>query len=429
MLIVPSNVAQRPEEEEMGDTEQLPGGRDGEGLWEYARSAGMSRRRFLALLAAGGAVAVLAACKAPTPTPLPTTTPVATPAPTSAPLLSVEPPGLRRVIASSPPVYESPLELVKGLITPTRLFFQRNHGATPRLDAKDWRLRIEGNAVERPLVLTYEDILALPSRSANRWLECAGNGRGFFALFQGKPASGGQWKLGAIGVAEWTGVPLAAILDMAGVKVDAVDVLLEGGDGPKVNRPIPIDKAQDPNTLLAYAMNGESLPPDHGFPLRAIVPGWIGVSNIKWLVRIEVSNQKVQTPFNTASYILDGPDYPSKPAVTLQTLKSAVALPWDGTIPRGRQTIRGFAWSPHGKIAKVEYSLDGGKTWGQARLEEPNTQYVWVRWAFPWDASPGKYGIMTRATDEKGNTQPDSVPWNAQGYLYNAVVPYPITVT
>ncbi|MBI2917500.1 MAG: sulfite oxidase [Chloroflexi bacterium] len=413
----------------MGDKGRSSTSMDGDGLWQLARAAGMPRRRFLALLAAGGAVAVLSACRAPTPTPPATATPVPTPTPTAAPLLSVQPPGLRRVIASSPPVYESPLELVRGLVTPIPLFFQRNHGATPRIDARDWRLRVEGNAVERPLDLSYDDILALPSRSHIRWVECAGNARSFFALFQGKPAAGGQWKLGAIGVAEWTGVPLAAVLDRAGVKRDAVDVLLEGGDGPRVHRPIPVEKARDPDTLLAYAMNGEALPPDHGFPLRAIVPGWVGVSNIKWLVRVEVSNQRIQTPFNTASYILDGPDYPDKPALTLQTLKSAVALPWEGTIPRGRQTIRGFAWSPHGRIARVEYSLDGGKTWADARLEEPNTQYVWVRWSFPWEATPGTYGIMTRATDEAGNAQPDSVPWNAQGYLYNAVVPHPVTVS
>ncbi|MBI2866401.1 MAG: sulfite oxidase [Chloroflexi bacterium] len=407
----------------MGNIRRDPGSTEGEVLWEFAKSKGISRRRFLALLAAGGAAAVLAACRLPTPylSPTPTATP--------GPLQSVLTPGERRVINTSPPVYESPLELLQGLTTPIPLFFLRNHGATPRIDDREWRLRVEGDAVERPLELTYEDILALPSRSVLRWVECAGNGRSFFSLFQGRPASGGQWRLGAISVAEWAGVPLANVLEMAGVKNNAVDVLLEGGDGPKVRRPIPLEKALDAGTLLAYAMNGEPLPPDHGFPLRAIVPGWVGVSNIKWLVRIEVSSQKVQTPFNTSSYILDGPDYPEKPAVTLQTLKSAVALPWEGTLPRGRHTVRGFAWSPHGRIARVEYSLDGGKTWGTARLEEPNLPYVWVRWSFPWEAPLGRHTIMTRATDEAGNTQPDSVLWNAQGYLYNAVVPHPVQVT
>ena len=323
---------------------------------------------------------------------------------------------------------ETRLEFIQGLIVPNSRFFIRNHGATPIIDPKAYRLKIEGSAITRPLELTLDDLLRMPSRSVLSYVECAGNGRSFFRDFLGRPAEGGQWRLGAIGVAEWTGVPLAEVLERAGVQANAVDVLLEGLDGPKVNRPIPIEKALDSNTILAYSMNGEAIPPDHGFPVRALTPGWVGINNIKWIGRIQVENRRILVTTNTTTYILDGPDYPEKPPVTLQSMKSAIALPWPAALPVGARTIRGFAWSPRGKIAKVEYSLDGGKTWALATLHEPNQLYAWVRWSFPWEAKPGSYTITTRATDEKWNTQPDKILWNRLGYLYNAVVGHPVKV-
>ncbi|MBI2909532.1 MAG: sulfite oxidase [Chloroflexi bacterium] len=385
---------------------------------------GVSRREFLAM---GATVAALgaASCVAPAAPATPTALPPAkeTPRP-----LSVLPSGQRRIIAASPPVYETPLDQVQGLITPTPLFFLRNHVATPIIDVKTWRLKVEGSAVEKPMELTFDDLLNLPSRSQLSWVECAGNGRSFFDKFGGKVAQGGQWRLGGISVAEWTGVPLSEVLKKAGVKSNAVDVLLEGLDQAKVGRPIPIKAAMEPHVMLAYSMNGESLPPDHGFPVRAIVPGWIGVANIKWLGHIAVEDKPVKTRFNTDLYIMKGPDYPYQPSLSLQNIKSAVALPWEATLKAGSRIVRGFAWSAYGKIAKVEHSLDGGKTWKPAVLLEPNTPFVWARWEFPWQAAPGNHTIMIRATDEKGNAQPDKVPWNEQGYLYNAVISHPVKV-
>jgi DMSO/TMAO reductase YedYZ molybdopterin-dependent catalytic subunit len=263
------------------------------------------------------------------------------------------------------------------------------------------------------------------------FVECAGNGRGFFKDVMGKVASGTQWRQGAIGVAEWTGVPLGAVLEMARVRRDTprdiLNVLVEGLDSVKVNRPMSLAKALEDDTLLAYAFNGEPVPPDHGFPVRAIVPGWVGINNIKWVGRIEVRDSVIDVPTTTKTYVLEGPDYPNKVVLREQTIKSAVALPWAATLPAGRRRVHGFAWSPADRISKVEYSLDGG-AWQPATLREPNIARAWTRWDFEWDARPGDHVILTRATDDRGNTQPASIPWNAQGYGYNVPVRHPVKV-
>jgi sulfane dehydrogenase subunit SoxC len=327
---------------------------------------------------------------------------------------------------------ETRLETLPGYLTPASRFFVRNHTNTPMLDLGAWRLRVEGDAVERPQVLSFEDLLRLPSRSVVCFVECAGNGRGFFGEFMGKVASGTQWRLGAIGVAEWTGVPLGAVLELAGIKSgidrDILSVLVEGLDSVKVSRPMSLAKALEDDTLLAYAMNGEPIAPDHGFPLRAIVPGWVGINNVKWVGRIEVRDRTIDVPTTTRSYVLEGPEYPTRTVLRLQTIKSAVALPWGGTLSAGRRRIRGFAWSPAGRVSRVEYSVDRGTTWRPATLREPNIPRAWVRWDFEWDARPGEHVILTRATDDQGGTQPATMPWNAQGYGYNVPVPHPIKI-
>jgi sulfane dehydrogenase subunit SoxC len=328
---------------------------------------------------------------------------------------------------------ETRLETLRGYVTPASHFFIRSHGPTPIIDLSAWRLRVDGNGVERAVELRFEELLRLPSRSVTAAVECAGNGRGFFGELMGRPASGTQWRSGAIGVAEWTGVPLGAVLELAGVRRetprDILNVLVEGLDSVKVNRPMTLAKALEDDTLLAYAFNGEPIPADHGFPLRAIVPGWVGINNIKWVGRIEVRTTVIEVPTTTRTYVLEGPDYPAKVVLREQTIKSAVALPWGGTLSTGRQRVRGFAWSPVGRIARVEYTIDRGTVWLPATLREPNLARAWTRWDFEWDARPGAHVITTRATDDRGNTQPPSVVWNAQGYGYNAPVPHPVTVT
>ena len=410
-------------------SERVPGeseyhqARTEEYLWRLTNALGVSRRRFLQLVGAGGA---LTAFHGP-----------------SAPGLhaQAQPPSL--VVKPTPPDLFNDFGGNKemrwdamygrGYLTPNELFFIRNHTRTPRIDVATWRLRVEGSGVQRPLDLTYDEIVSLPSVSVIRYVECAGNGRSFFEAAYGKKAQGTQWKLGAIGVAEWTGVPLAELLDRAGLKPAAKDVMPAGLDDLKVRRPMPVAKALAEDTLLVYAMNGQPLPLDHGFPVRVLAPGWIGVANIKWVGRIEVSEQPLFSNWNTDSYVMIGPGYtpnlPAKgPILSSQSLKSALELPWGAEIAAGRTRIRGRSWSPFGRVTKVEYSLDRGATWGLAKLREPNISGAWVRWDFEWEARPGRSGIRVRATDEKGNAQPDQVPFNEQGYLYNAVVEHPVQV-
>ena len=321
----------------------------------------------------------------------------------------------------------------RGYVVPNELFFVRNHSRTARLESAPWKLRVEGSGVSKPREFTYDEIVGLPSMTVTRFVECAGNGRSFFETKYGKKAEGGQWKLGAIGVAEWTGVPLREVLDRAGLKRTAVDVMPEGLDELRVRRPMPVAKALANDTLLVYAMNGQTLPPDHGFPVRVLVPGWVGVANVKWVGRIEVSEQPLWSAWNTESYVLIGPGYkPTPPArgpiLSFQTVKSAFELEWNGKLLVQPRLVRGRSWSGRGKIAKVDVSVNGGATWQPARLREPNIAQAWVRWDLDWNPLPGAYSLVARATDEHGNAQPPSTPWNDQGYLYGGVVAHPVTV-
>jgi DMSO/TMAO reductase YedYZ molybdopterin-dependent catalytic subunit len=413
------------QEEDLIDERIYHAKRTDESLWQQAKRLGLSRRRLLQFLAAGGVSLALDGIK-------------------PQPILAAQTASTPELVVKPTPAdlffdYGSNKEMrwenmySRGYLVPNALFFVRNHTKTPRIDIATWRLQVEGSGVERPLELTYDDILSMPSRSVIRYVECAGNGRSFFEAAYGKKAQGTQWKLGAIGVAEWTGVPLSTILDHAGLKQSAKDVMAEGLDDLKVRRPLSVTKALAEDTLLVYAMNGDPLPPDHGFPVRLLTPGWIGVANIKWVGRLEVSDQSLFSHWNTESYVLIGPDYqPQPPAngpiLSTQSLKSALELARDAQLRAGNLLIKGRSWSPFGKIAKVEYSLDQGKSWNIARLQEPNIAQAWVRWDFAWEARPGSYTITVKATDEAGHTQPESVLWNAQGYLYNALIHHPVTV-
>lgn len=392
----------------------------------------LSRRQILYGVGAVGLGALAAACQpqAPAPPPAPTVPP-ASPVP-EAPQVKPVPPDAFYNFGSN---HEMRWEQMygRGYVVPADRFFIRNHTRTPRIDVATWRLRVEGSGIERPLELTYDELLAMPTVSVLRYVECAGNGRSFFESIGGTRAEGTQWKLGAIGVAEWTGVPLRDVLERAGIKRTARDVMPVGLDDLNVRRPMPVAKAMEPDTLLVFAMNGEPLPPDHGFPVRVLTPGWVGIANIKWVGRIEVSEEPLFSPWNTESYVLIGPDYsPEPPArgpiLSTQNVKSALELPWPADLTAGQHTIRGRSWSPFAPIASVEYSLDDGASYQRARLQEPNLARAWVRWDFVWDARPGTYGIRVRATDAQGNTQPERVPFNQQGYLYNGIVSHPVTV-
>lgn len=384
---------------------------------EAART-GLSRRSIVRLLAAGAAGLTLSprSLRAQTP-------------PT---IVKPLPADKFRILGTNA---ETLFEAFKGVgyLTPASLFFVRNHTSTPRIDERSWRLTVSGSGVRRPLRLSYRDLLRFRSVTTTKLIECAGNGRSFFGSQQGTPASGSAWRLGAIGVGKWTGVRLSEILDYARVKRSAVDVQPEGldaevGANGHVRRAIPIEKALH-DVLLVYGLNGKPLPPDHGFPVRVLVPGWIGISNIKWVGHIEVSEQPLFSAWNTTQYRLFGAEYPDQPVLTRQTLKSAFELPFPATVPAGWHFLTGRSWSAHGSIRRVEVSFDGGKRWYDAYVDRhKNKPQAWAQWNIPWPARPGNHVLKARATDSRGNVQPETVPFNDQGYLFGAVVNHPVTV-
>src|SRR3954469_3689891 len=268
---------------------------------------------------------------------------------------------------------------------PNERLFVRNHTATPIIDPRTYRLQVFGSGLRRPegVSLSLPDLQRLPSRTIHAFIECAGNGRSFFARQQGTPASGTQWSLGAIGVARWRGVPLGEVLERAGITRRAVEVMPEGLDaevGPNghVRRPLPVAKAFD-DVLLAYEMNGQPLPPDHGAPLRVVVPGWVGIASVKWVGRIEGAAQPLYSAWNTTQYRLTGPAYPpDSPPLTNQAVKSAFELPFPATLPAGvAELLTGRSWSGHRRIRRVDVSLDGGATWRRARLGDVDEPKAW----------------------------------------------------
>ena len=373
------------------------------------------RRTFLKLAAAGS---VLKGCEAAAPEP---------------PFFKDSAPFIRHGTTN----LESRIEEQSGFLTPTEKFFVRNNDRSIDVDVNTYQLTVSGDGVSRPRQLRYADLLAMPSRTVFSYLECGGNQRQFFGTVLGQTARGTQWGRGAVGMAEWTGVPLREVLGFCGVTDHAQACQLSGLDqgAPEggFRRPLPIAKAMDPDTILAYRMNGEVLPKDHGYPVRALVPGWVGSSSIKWLGAIEVSSQPIWSRNNTTSYVLIGPDYPPEGeaqgrVITTQSIKSTVALPWPARLSVGVHRIRGYAHSPHAPIRTVEWSVDGGQTWRLGQVLDPVMSHAWARFELEWEAIVGEYTLMTRATDEAGHVQPDRIPFNEKGYLFNMPLPHPVTI-
>src|ERR1700710_3045534 len=254
----------------------------------------------------------------------------------------------------------------EGYLTPVEKFFVRNHTATEAIDPLRYRLNVFGSGLKDPNGLSFSlrELRAMPSETRIAFMECAGNGRSFFGSQQRTPAPGSAWKVGAVGVAKWHGVPLREVLERAGIKSSAVDVMPQGrnaevitngGNKGRARRPLSVAKALD-DALLAYGMNGESLAPYHGRPLRLVVPGWVGVASTKWLGQIEVADVPLYSPWNTTQYRMIGPEYPADaPPLTKQAVKSAFELPMPAALPAGK-TIRlhGRSWSGSGAIKRVE---------------------------------------------------------------------------
>ncbi|GAA4571857.1 sulfite oxidase [Planotetraspora kaengkrachanensis] len=317
-----------------------------------------------------------------------------------------------------------------GHVTPADRFFVRNHAPTPRLDAATWTLRIEGDGVRAPVSYTYDDLWRrFPMVSVVATLECAGNRRALFGEEAGARFEGTQWGRGAVGTAEWTGVRLRDLLEPAGVTSRACEVMPEGLDAARACRPLPLAKALADDTLVTVAMNGEILPPDHGFPARIVVSGWLGAASIKWVGRIEVAERPLRVPWNTRDYVLFGPGHPAEGTpITGVPVSALVELPWPARLRPGPQIVRGRAFAGERPVVAVDYRVDENEPWRPAVLTTPGSAGVWARWQFHWNPRPDDHVIRVRAIDDQGCSQPDSSAWNALGYCQNAVLAHPVMV-
>jgi DMSO/TMAO reductase YedYZ molybdopterin-dependent catalytic subunit len=321
-----------------------------------------------------------------------------------------------------------PLEALRHDITPPGLHYLLIHYDIPAVDPAAFVLEV-GGAVERPLTLSLDDLRARERVTEPITFECAGNGR---ALLEPRPLSQ-PWLTEAVGTAEWGGTLLEPLLAEAGPSAAAVEVLfsgldkgIEGGVPQAYERALPI--AEVGGALLAYEMNGAPLLPQHGFPLRLVVPGWYGMGNVKWLVRITVLEEPFTGYQNAVGYRMYEADGTPGEPVTRMLPRSLMVPPGvpefmtrERHVEPGPVTLAGRAWSGYGSIERVEVSTDDGATFNAAVLDPPLGPHAWRGWRFDWDAPPGEHVLSSRATDSAGNTQPLETPWNLKGYANNAV--------
>ena len=324
-----------------------------------------------------------------------------------------------------------PLEALQYPVTPVGMHYLLTHFDIPVVDAADWRLRV-GGLVDRPLILSLDDVRSFPAATRALTMECAGNGR----TLMSPRALSQPWVLEAVGTGEWTGVPLATVLGAGGVKDVAVDVVFTGGDRgidgdieQAFQRSLTVQEANDSGALLAYDLNGAPLPPQHGFPLRLVVPGWYGMTNVKWLSTIEVIDRPFTGYYQATSYNIRHQDDDLGEPVTRIVPRSLMVPPGIPdfytrvrSLDAGTCEIVGRAWSGRAAISTVEFSHDGGSSWVAAEVEPPVLgEAAWQGWRVTWSATPGEHKLCCRATDEVGNTQPLEPEWNTGGYLNNAV--------
>jgi DMSO/TMAO reductase YedYZ molybdopterin-dependent catalytic subunit len=341
------------------------------------------------------------------------------------------------VLSPKPEDLEMPLDGFKDWITPVDRFFVRCHTYTPeRPNMSEWKLKVDG-VVNQTLSLSMDDLKKLPRVELVGVLECAGNGRTFYQPH----LPGAQWRFGSVGNGKWAGVRFRDVLEKARLKDSAKEILFDGADVPlgkmeDFRRTVPVKKALDPDTLLAYEMNGQALPIEHGFPLRLIVPGWAGDSWVKWLQHIEVLDREFDGFWMKSAYRHPPghvePGTAVDPAqmvpVTDLSVKSVIATPGSWAKP-GTIRISGTAWSNGSPVAGVEVSVDDGRTWRTARLGKDQSRYAWRLWALDWKASEGKYTLRARAKNAAGQVQPLAQEWNPSGYLWNVAQPVAVEVS
>ena len=342
---------------------------------------------------------------------------------------------------AEPQNLEMPFASLSDWKIPTQRFYARSHFAVPKLDVMAFKLVVEGHVANR-LELTLDELKALGESTTPLTMECAGNGRVFLA-----PAVRGlQWAHGAVGNADWTGIALGALLDRAKPKAGAVDVVLAGADtgaiaadpatpGPiHFSRSLPLAKAKKPEVLLAWGMNGEPLTPAHGFPLRAVVGGWYGMASVKWLNRVIVTDRPYQGYFQTMDYSYytrsTGPNPEVVPVTEMQP-KAAIARPGPNEVVAAGKPypVFGAAWAGESKVAKVELSTDGGKTWAAAQLDDKPKPFCWVKWRWAWTpTAKGSVKLLVRCTDESVASQPEKRDGDRRSYAINHWVPVEVLV-
>jgi DMSO/TMAO reductase YedYZ molybdopterin-dependent catalytic subunit len=336
---------------------------------------------------------------------------------------------------------ETPFDELDSFLTPMELFYIRSHFPTPKLEIASYQLHVDG-AVRNPFSLSYNELRDMPSETRVATLECAGNSRVFLV----PQAEGAQWELGAVGNAEWTGVPLGALLERAGMEENACEVVLEGADqgtpkeppippGPiSYARSLPRDKAIQREVLIAYQMNGRDLPRDHGYPVRAIVPGHYGMASVKWLTRIHAVREPFRGYWQTSDYgywdHLDGK--PVRRALAEMKLKSEIARPrvYETLGANQVYTIFGAAWAGETEVTEIAVSTDGGQTWAKAEFLDPAQRHAWRRWKFDWltPKKLGQYTLLARAKGADGSVQPDHHDQNYGSYVINHPLPIEVFV-
>jgi DMSO/TMAO reductase YedYZ molybdopterin-dependent catalytic subunit len=331
-----------------------------------------------------------------------------------------------------------PLEALRWDVTPIGLHYLLTHYDIPEVDAAGWRLAVDG-LVERPLTLSVDELRARPAVEHVVTMECAGNGR-----VHVEPHVVSQpWLLEAVGTARWRGASLAGLLEEASVRKGAVEVLftgldrgVEGGEEQAYARSLVLDEALRSEAILAYEVNGAPLPPQHGFPLRLVVPGWYGMTSVKWLARISLLDAPFDGYQMRHSYrVRLDEDEPGDP-ITRIAPRSLVIPPGipeftsrARVVEAGTCELSGRAWSGESEVVAVDVSTDGGETWAPAELGEPTLgRWAWRSWRYAWEAEPGEHELCCRARDAAGNEQPLEPPWNVGGYKNNAVQRVAVTV-
>jgi sulfane dehydrogenase subunit SoxC len=331
-----------------------------------------------------------------------------------------------------------PLEALRWDITPIGLHYLLTHYDIPDVDAVSWRLEV-GGLVERPLSFSLEELRSRAALELAVTMECAGNGRAHV-----EPHVISQpWLLEAVGTARWRGVRVAALLEEGGVRDGAVEALfsgldrgVEGGEEQVYERSLPVAMLLESDALLAYEVNGVPLPPQHGFPLRLVVPGWYGMTSVKWLSRITLVDEPFDGYQMRHSYRVRHDEEEVGEPITTIAPRSLMVPPGipeyqsrERIVEAGPCEVVGRAWSGGAELTGVDVSTDGGKTWASAELDDAALgRWAWRAWRFSWDAEPGEHELCCRARDAAGNEQPLEPPWNVGGYVNNAVQRVSVTV-